>query len=175
MSETDCRYVRLKKTANSLSGVMTSVYMSSDHILVASTVYFHERYKRFFFQDICSITVHRTVVGMVTCIVSLALALVFGLFAVLLLNISSGSVRDLGIFMLFPAVIASAVFCWSFFSGPTANAIIVTKTSRENVMIAGHLKQAVKIVEAITPMILVSQEAPVSNLPGQQGNGVALE
>ncbi len=58
-----------------------SLWQGTDHLLYVESIFFNERYKRFYFNDIQAIVMHRSGVHWVWTFVWCALALLFGLIA----------------------------------------------------------------------------------------------
>ncbi|MBN1865334.1 MAG: hypothetical protein JW808_10570 [Victivallales bacterium] len=149
----EIKYSKLCSSANLITGSVTRVYCAEDHLLIATSTFGNEYYRRFFFKDICMINVCRNVLGMVCSIVAICVFVLFSLLAALSYSFSVETAWVL----IVVALISLGYLSLRLWRGPTANAVITTQNSREPVVISNYFKQSVEVVGRINRVIVQQQ------------------
>ena len=125
--------------------------MGQDHLLHIATGIFVEEYKRFYFRDIQSLTIHQSRSGTVANIVLAVLGVGFGALSV--------AFNDLeriiaGIITLSLVIILAG----NFIRGPACVCYIQTAVQKQKLRSISRIKKAQKIMDSLKPTILGSQQ-----------------
>jgi len=148
-------YARLPGRAKRLFGFFTNekqrLYVGDDHLFVATTSYYYERYKRFYLADIQSLTIQKSAAGAVLNVVLGAIA---GIFATIAAAGYAGQWD--------PAAQATLAVIAGFFLGtvlvntafgPTCQCHILTAVHEESLHCLGRLYTAQRVVEYLRAVI----------------------
>lgn len=183
MVANDATYTRLPGRARKGFGLLNAtsqrLWWKPDHLLVVSSLYFTERYKRFYFQDIQAVTLTRTSAGMVLNIVLAVLSVLFGLWALL-------SYTSLGWDIVATAFLALSAMVWllvlalNALLGPTCRCLLYTAVHCDELFCLGRLRTAQRVLQFLRGHIEAAQGGALSGealdvVAGQQESGDALE
>jgi hypothetical protein len=151
MARTAHPYRRLPGTG---SGVLesTRLYLGADHLLQVASSGFTERYRRFYFRDIQSITLRKSMHGKVWNIICVLVAFLPGVLA----QGASGAARFAwwsvaGIFLLLLAL--------NILRGPTCVCQIRTAVQTRALPSLNRLRRASRVLAQLRPLIAAAQEA----------------
>jgi hypothetical protein len=164
MSDPKAPYVRLTKSRSGLNG-LGSLWLGKDHLLLVTSTFAVERYRRWFFPDLQVVVMRRTPVRLVwNCILGvLALALLTGAVAAFI-GAGEASTRDdavvayvlaamfgiIGIGFLVVALINSAM-------GPTCALYIQTPHGFDRLPTPNRVPAVEKLIARLQPLLLVAQ------------------
>lgn len=132
------------------------LWVGADHFLAVSTVFYIERYKRFYFQDIQALTITRTTSGMILNLVLGILALLFGVWAGLAYFAfawPAEAVAILGIvaFVWVVTLLLNALF------GPTCRCLLYTAVQCEELFCLGRLRTARRVERRLRSLVESAQ------------------
>ncbi len=154
----EIKYSKLCSSANLITGSVTRVYCAEDHLLIVSSTFGNEYYRRFFFKDICMINVYRNALGTACIIVAGCVFVLFSLLAAVLYSFSAETAAWVMIGLALISLVYLSLRLWR---GPTASAVITTQNSREPVVISNYFRKSVAVVGRINNLIL-QQQPPMS-------------
>lgn len=131
-----------------VSRIRTRLWMGRDHLLYQLSTGFTEDYKRFYYGDIQSITIRKTMRFMIWNIVLSAILLICGLSAF----------KYHQNFMMIPFLYTVAFFSFLFLVinlslGPTCVCHLYTQVSAEELYSLKRLRTARKLLKIISPLI----------------------
>jgi hypothetical protein len=125
--------------------------MGQDHLLHIATGIFVEEYKRFYFRDIQSLTIHQSRSGTVANIVLAVLGVGFGALTV--------AFNDLGRIIAGIITLALVInLMGNFMRGPACVCYIQTAVQKQRLRSISRVKKAQKIMDFLKPTILGSQQ-----------------
>lgn len=150
MKKKEKRYKRLPGRTFSFICVK-SLWMASDHLLYVLSWSISENYKRFYFDNIRSITVKETKVG-------LKIGRFFGAVGIISVLPAIFTGTGWNIFFWVLVVIGLAMFVISLVKGPTCHFYIETAAQTERIGNIGHIASAQKVINTIRPLIEKAQE-----------------
>lgn len=137
-------YKRVPGRPFSPFGVNTLWY-GPDHLLMVESVFFKERYKRFYFKDIQSIALHRTATHWVWACLWSAFALLFGVIAYLVPGTPYVSGTIFGF-----SIVALGM---NLFMGPGCQVFLQTAVQRQRIFTLKRVRTAVKAMDRIKTFV----------------------
>jgi hypothetical protein len=129
----------------------SNLWLGSDHLLCVETEGFSENYRRYYFQDIQTITVCRTnraqIIGLATGILTLC----FGIWAIAVNDVAGRWV------LTTLAGVVGLPFILNFIYGPTCKCELRTAVQTENVPSLSRVWRARRVLDRIRPLIVQAQ------------------
>ena len=134
-----------------------TLWLGQDHLLYISTGIFVEDYKRFYFKDIQTLTVHKTKSWKAWNIVLSCLGVLF-----IILTIAASDTIGTWIAGIIAGTLM-AILALNLIHGPTCVTHIQTAVQKEKLYAMVRIRKALKIMDSIKPLILgVQQDNPQS-------------
>lgn len=149
MASSEKTYKRLPGTGRQIQ-MLTYLWLGPDHLLWVESTGFSERYKRFYYKDIQSITIQRTNLYLILNLVLGGLALLFFLFAAVSSDIWQG-------FWIVFGVIDLVVFICHLILGPTCACFLHTAVQKEKLRSLVRLRTARKALQRLRPLVESAQ------------------
>ncbi len=154
IASTGQTYQRLPGRAKRLFGFFVNdrqrLFLGGDHLLVSTTSYNYERYKRFYLADVQSLTIQKTAGGAVLNVVLGALACLFAVFALATYN--GADAAPLYILGVIAGIFVAGMLVNTAF-GPTCQCHILTAVHEEPLPCLGRLYTAQRVVEYLRGVI----------------------
>jgi hypothetical protein len=134
-----------------VSSYRSNLWLGKDHLLCVETEGYTESYKRFYFRDIQSITLRKTVRGWVLAIVT---GLITGFFAFIALAVDTIEVK-----WVFGTIagFCALPFLLNFLYGPTCACQLRTAVQTEDIPSLGRIRRARKVITRLRPLIAEAQ------------------
>jgi hypothetical protein len=129
----------------------SNLYLGSDHLLSVETVFYSEKYRRFYFRDIQAITLRRTKRALVIGIVTGILTLLFVLGVLLSSAIEARVVWSILAGVCFVPFVVNLIY------GPTCTCELRTAVQTEKVPSMSRVRRAHKVLARIRPLIAEAQ------------------
>jgi len=126
------------------------LYLGPEHLLQVTSNGYSETYKRFFFQDIQVISLHKTVAGTIGNVVWASLTVTFALLAALA---GGGGAVVLGMI----AAVWAALLILNFEAGPTCACYIQTAVQQQRLYSLNRVKRARRVIDLLKPLIGAAQ------------------
>jgi hypothetical protein len=142
--------------------VAQRLWLGPDHLLVVSSQYLTERYKRFYFQDIQALTVTRSTKGVLMSVIFAILGAFFALWAILgytLIGwdpVPTGIVGGIAIFWILLLLV-------NVLLGPTCRCYLYTAVNCEELYAVGRLRTARRTVQRLQALIESAQGGRLSD------------
>ncbi len=143
----------------------TTLWMGSDLLLLVTRKGTEEDYKRFYYNDIQSFIIRKTIRSMIQ-----NLLLLLPLFFFVWMTIIADD-EVLAIFMGGFAAMFFLGLAWNFFRGTSCTCHIKTRVQTEKLSSITKLVQAKKIINKVSPLIAQAQ----GRLPGDTGPITGVE
>ena len=156
-------YQRLPGRGRTWTGP-SRVWLASDHVLLVLGHGFYESYRRFFFQDIQAVMVHRTHTGKIYTSLWLFGLLFFGL---LVAGVSDPTGRVILLGLAVPFAVGLMI---NLFLGPTCVCHIRTAVQTERVPAVSRWRTAQRFVSRVSPLIATAQ----GDLPEEAAGRLAI-
>lgn len=179
MSKTPTVYKRklpgkAKRGFGLLNATGQRLWLGPDHLLVINSLYFKERYKRFYFTDIQALTITRTTAGMILNVVFAILAALFGIWGAAAF-LTLGWDPAAGIFLEIVAVCFLLGVALNSLLGPTCRCFMYTPVHCEELFCLGRLWTARRVARELHSIADTAQggaldPADVDNLAVRQGS-----
>jgi hypothetical protein len=134
-----------------VSSHRSNLWLGKDHLLGVETEGYTESYKRFYFQDIQSITLRKTGRGWVLAIVT---GLLTGFFAFVAAAVDPAEAK--WVFGIIAGVCAIP-FLLNFLYGPTCACELRTAVQTEEIPSLGRIRRARKVIARLRPLIADAQ------------------
>jgi hypothetical protein len=142
---------RCTATFGVVSVTRSNLWLGMDHLLCVETEGYTEKYRRFYFRDIQSITLRRTNRALGLGVVTGALTAVFALLVLVIEDLPGKSVFGiLGGVCAIPCAL-------NFIYGPTCKCELRTAVQTENVPSMSRVRRARKVLNLLRPLIAEAQ------------------
>jgi hypothetical protein len=151
MMKTQKKYIRLPGKHKDLIGNYFHLWRAHDHLLSVSYRFGDEYYKRFYYKDIQTIIIHKTVMGKVQNGIMGGMTVLFGIMAFFTGDI--GAV----VFGILAFATTSLLLTNIIFHGPTCECHIQTAVQKEKLKSLKFLKKAIKAADIIKEQIEQAQ------------------
>lgn len=174
VSATGQTYYRLPGRAKRLFALFINerqrLFLGDDHLLIATSTYYYERYKRFYLADIQALTIQKSAAGAV---LNLALGTIAGLFAAMALT---SYMNQLDAAVQIVCIVIAGIFLGGLLIntafGPTCQTHVLTAVHEEPLHCLGRLYTAQRVVEYLREVIENVQGA-VGDLSGAAESAAA--
>lgn len=173
------KYKKLCKSSVDLIGKRSRLLFVDDHILQCNKIAGSEEYRRFFFKDLQSITVFRTLSGFISNII-LSIVIIFFISLGMLVYFFAGSdvFFGVGIFFGIITLIVFIALIINLIKGSTSKTIITTLNSQDTLVLSGRFYKTKKVIDSLREYIVkeqgeFSQKDIVNKL--QEGNSTELQ
>ncbi|HEU0009267.1 MAG TPA: hypothetical protein VFT34_05555 [Verrucomicrobiae bacterium] len=128
-----------------------TLYLASDHLLYVASSGFSESYRRFYYRDIHSVSVHKTASGLLFNVLSGTLLLLCLVGA-----LSTGGAAG-WIGWGIPAALCVALLLINILRGPTCVCDIHTAVQSRRLYSVNRLPRAARILAVLRPLLLAAQ------------------
>lgn len=157
MAEQSVEYRRLPGRMLIYMANRQCLYAGPDHLLLLTTSYFTESYKRFYYGDIQAVTLQKTSTGAAwNMLLGLSLAVLVAAIAMPFLFDGEGW----AVLAVFAAIFAGAVLAAlvvNVAKGPTCDCYIVTAVHQEQIRSLGRVRAARKALALLQPILKTVQ------------------
>jgi hypothetical protein len=141
----------------SLAASRSRLYLGTDHLLSADSMYGSETYKRFYFRDIQAFTVRRTPWGLVSVLIFGGL---LGLSALGLLSADPVTFGFGTVFTVLFSLFFLAFLIQQLVRGGTCRTWVQTAVQTEELPSLNRVNTSRKVLARLQPLILAAQPAP---------------
>lgn len=174
ISATGQTYYRLPGRAKRLFALFVNerqrLFLGDDHLLIATSTYYYERYKRFYLADIQALTIQKSAAGAV---LNLALGTIAGLWAALAL---AGYMNQWDAAAQIVCITIAGIFLGGLLIntafGPTCQTHVLTAVHEEPLHCLGRLYTALRVVEYLREVI-ENVQGTVGDLSGPAESAAA--
>ncbi|MCC6487067.1 MAG: hypothetical protein IT364_06165 [Candidatus Hydrogenedentes bacterium] len=147
---------KAKRGFGLLNATGQRLWLGPDHLLVINTLYFKERYKRFYFTDIQALTITRTTAGMILNVVFAILASLFGIWGAAA-YFTLGWDPVAAIFLGIIAVCILLGLALNSLFGPTCRCFMYTPVHCEELFCLGRLWTARRVARDLRAIAEAAQ------------------
>jgi hypothetical protein len=139
------------------------LWLGPDHLLVVSSQYLTERYKRFYFQDIQALTVTRSTKGVLMSVIFAIVGAFFALWAILGYTL-------IGWDPIPTAIVGGIAIFWvllllvNVLLGPTCRCYLYTAVNCEELYAVGRWRTAQRMLHRLRPLIESAQGGRLSDV-----------
>ncbi len=159
MDKSNKKYSRLPGKKRKFLGKDT-LWTESDHILMVESSGMSEDYKRFYFKDIQSISITKTLSATITNSILAVVIILFSIWAAYLW-------KSLNAASAFPLIVACVCLFYlviNLFKGASCNCWLTTAVQRVKLTPVNRCRAAIKMMEILGPKIEQQQGIATSNV-----------
>ena len=151
------KYKKLCKSVDTM-GKRSRLLFVDDHILQCSNIMGSEEYRRFFFKDLQSITVYRTLSGFISNIVMAIVIISFITIGTLLYFFAyNDAFLAAGGFLSVIVIVVFIALIMNLIKGPTSKTIITTLNSQDTLVLSGRFYKTKKVIDSLREYIVKEQ------------------
>ena len=151
------KYKKLCKSMDFI-GKKSRLLLVDDHILQCNTIAGSEEYRRFFFKDLKSITVFRTIASKINNIIMSILALIFTLLIIVIYFFASRDALEVvGVILGVIVLIDIIILVINIIKGPSSKTIITTLNSQDTLVLSGRFYKTKKVIDSLREYIVKEQ------------------
>ena len=134
-------------------------WVGRDHLLIVSTSFYAESYRRFFFRDIQAIICQKTRMAMLFSVLSI-LCLILSFVIGAAVKAQTSDEIGLLVFCAICAVLSAAVLIVNAVRGDTCAVQLTTAVQNAALPCLTRWRKAQRLVEELKPLVLAAQSAP---------------